>query len=65
MILSLWNQRYQRLVSMVHRGRQNVIRGDSRGRLERNKTMISIGSCVRDIVEDLRLLSEWVHRALS
>ena len=27
--------------------------------------MISIGSCVRDIVEDLRLLSEWVHRAFN
>lgn len=64
-ILSLWNQRYQRLVSMVHRGRQNVIRGDSRGRLERKKTMMSIGSCARDIVEDLRLLSEWVRTAFN
>ena len=36
-ILSLWNQRYQRLVSMVHRGRQNVIRGDSRRRLKRER----------------------------
>ena len=66
--LSLWNQRYQRLVSMVHRGRQNVIRGDSRGRLERNKIMmLRVGSHEREIalLRDLCLLSEWVCEAFN